>query len=72
MISGRAAHNIFDTIANLSIAFLDRRLPEELEKTKTVEMNFKILGVRKSDGALKRKLVGDSGDVVVGGIKAES
>jgi len=64
VFSTRTAHRIFDTIAKLSVAFLDQRLGEELKETKTTKMEIKIIGVKK-DGKPKRKLIGEPGDVIV-------
>ncbi|RXW25242.1 hypothetical protein EST38_g592 [Candolleomyces aberdarensis] len=64
VFSTRTAHRIFNTIANLSVSFLDRRLEEELKLTKTIKKDIKIIGVKK-DGKPKRKLIGTPGDVIV-------
>jgi platelet-activating factor acetylhydrolase len=64
VFSTRTAGRIFNTIANLSVSFLDRRLEEELKITKTIEKEIKVVGVKK-DGKPKRKLVGTPGDVIV-------
>jgi len=53
-----------ETIAKLSLAFLDDKLDEILQTVPTAKMEIMTIGVKK-DGKPKRKLVGHPGDVVV-------
>ncbi|TFK22339.1 hypothetical protein FA15DRAFT_622679 [Coprinopsis marcescibilis] len=64
IISGKTARNIFNTIADVSVAFLDNRFEEQLKDAKIVKMEPKIIGVKK-DGKPRRKLAGAPGDVIV-------
>ncbi|EAU84376.2 hypothetical protein CC1G_01372 [Coprinopsis cinerea okayama7 len=64
LISGGTARRIFNTIADLSVAFLNDQFDEELKHVKTRKMEIKVIGVKK-DGKPKRKLIGDPGDVIV-------
>lgn len=64
LIGGRVAKSMFGTIADISIGFLDDRFDETLETVKTREKEINIVG-KKKDGKPKRKLVGESGDVIV-------
>jgi platelet-activating factor acetylhydrolase len=64
IFSSRISRRIFDTIANLSVSFLDKRLEDELEHTITIKKEIKIIGVKK-DGKPKRKLIGTPGAVIV-------
>ncbi|KAF8165535.1 platelet-activating factor acetylhydrolase, isoform II-domain-containing protein [Crassisporium funariophilum] len=63
IIRKKAARPILDTIANLSLAFLDDSLEEALRDVPTRKMEIKIVGVKK-DGKPKKKLVGNVGDVI--------
>jgi len=53
-----------DTIAKLSLAFLDDKLDETLQTVPTTKMEVAVIGVKK-DGKPKRKLIGNPGDVIV-------
>ncbi|CAA7260046.1 unnamed protein product [Cyclocybe aegerita] len=64
IIRKKTAQPILDTIAKLSLAFLEDKLDEALETLPKTKMEVKIVGVKK-DGKPKRKLVGNVGDVIV-------
>ncbi|KAH6915134.1 platelet-activating factor acetylhydrolase, isoform II-domain-containing protein [Coprinopsis sp. MPI-PUGE-AT-0042] len=64
LLGRRIAKDIFGTIADISVGFLDDRFEETLEKVKTRKMEITIIG-KKKDGRPKRKLVGEPGDVIV-------
>lgn len=64
LLGRRLAKDIFGTIADISVGFLDDQFEETLERVKTRKMEIKIIG-KKKDGRPKRKLVGEPGDVIV-------
>lgn len=64
VFSSGTSRRIFDTIAWVSVAFLDKRLDDELKQTKTTKMEIEVIGVKK-DGKPKRKLIGEPGAVII-------
>lgn len=63
-IHKRTARPILETIVNLSLGFLDNKLEDALKEVPTTPLEYKVIGVKK-DGKPKRKLVGNTGDVIV-------
>ncbi|KAJ8523539.1 hypothetical protein ONZ45_g110 [Pleurotus djamor] len=64
VLRNKASRRIIDLVGQLSISFLNGTLAHTLQSVKTRKMEAEVIGV-KPDGKPKRRLLGESGDVIV-------